>query len=101
VQRLLVSSRELTPGQTVTVAAGRLNASVPHAARFVLQGPGYRAQRLVETRFGVAAGDVTLPTSMAAGQWALAVEDLSQLHAAAHHELRGTAIVDIGIFSVK
>ena len=101
VQRLLVSTELLQPGQTITVAAGRLNGGRPHAARFVLLGPGYRAERLVETRYGVAAGDVTLPSSLPPGQWELAVEDLSQLRAAAHHQVAGRAVLDIGIFTVK
>ena len=100
VQPLLVSSQTLHPGETIAVAAGRLGTATVHAALFVLLGPTYRAQRLVQVRYGVAAAGVTLPKSMASGTWALGAEDVSQLYPGAHHQVRGTALLDIGIFTI-
>lgn len=101
VQPLLVSRAQLRSRLTLTVAAGRLPDSRAHAALFVLLGPAYRAQRLVQVRHGVAAAAVTLPASIGSGTWALGVEDLSGVHAAAHHQVRGTVVLDLGIFQVR
>jgi hypothetical protein len=100
VQPLLVSAQVLQPGETVTVAAGRLGTARVHAALFILQGPSYRAERLVQVRYGVAAAAVSLPRAMARGLWALGVEDLSGLHSVSHDQVSGIALLDLGIFSV-
>jgi hypothetical protein len=67
----------------------------------VLQGPGYRAERLVQVRFGAAAAIVTLPAVLSPGTWSLAMEDLSGIRSQAHHQVGGQMVIDIGLFSVK
>lgn len=101
VQPLLTSQSQLRAGANIVVAAGRLSSIARHSALFVLLGPGYRAQRLVAVRDGIAAGVVRLPASMAPGTWALGVEDLSELHVGSHHQVHGTVILDLGIFALS
>ncbi len=101
VRPLLVSSTTISPGETVTVAGGDLPATPPHDALFVLQGPADRYERLVQVRYGVAVGEVHLPSTMASGSWAIAVEDGSQIHATSSRVVAGTDLVDLGIFKVS
>lgn len=100
VRPLLVSAAGLRPAQTLTVAAGGLPV-FPHDAEFILQGPGFLAQRLVRVVDGVAVVAVTLPHSLTPGTWALAAEDLSGVHAAAGSRPTGTVLLDLAIFDVS
>lgn len=100
VRRLLVSREQLRPGETLTMVAGKLPLAPAHAALFVVQGPDYRAQRLVQVRLGIAAALVTLPGHMAPGTWALAAEDLSRLHLAPGGHVTGLVLLNLGIFTV-
>jgi hypothetical protein len=99
VRPLLVSVSSLHPGETLTVAAGDLPVS-PHDVLFILQGPSFRSQRLVHVIHGVAVGAVTLPSSLAHGQWALAAEDLSGVQVSGKARPQGTALLDLSIFKI-
>jgi len=66
------------------VAAAQLGAA-PHDVLFILQGPGGRWQRLVQAWQDVSVAVVTLPSRLAHGTWALAVEDDSGIVFAAGH----------------
>ena len=61
---------------------------------------GRTPQRLVQTRYGVAGGVVTLPATMSRGRWCLAVEDISQIREQGDHSLTGTAVADLLEFDV-
>jgi hypothetical protein len=96
IRPLFLSSETVRPGGTVIVAATHLGISPPHHdALFILQGPGGRYQRLVAVGGQVAAGVVTLPATLQAGSWIIAVEDLSQLGS------EGRVLVDIAELSVS
>jgi hypothetical protein len=99
VRPLLVSVSALHPGQTLTVAAADLR-STPHDVLFILQGPGGRAQRLVQVSHGVSVGTVTLPSALAPGVWALAAEDLSGVHAHGIKRPTGKVLLDLTVFTV-
>ena len=99
VRPLLVSVSAFHPGQTLTVAAGDLG-SAPHDVLFILQGPGVRAQRLVQVSHGVSVGTVTLPSALAPGTWALAAEDLSGVHAHGIKRPTGTVLLDLTVFTL-
>jgi hypothetical protein len=99
VRPLLVSVSSFHPGETLTVAAGGL-PDTPHDVLFILQGPSSRSQRLVHVIHGVAVGAVTLPNSLAPGQWALAAEDLSGVQVPGKGRLHGTALLDLSIFKI-
>lgn len=83
------------------VVAARLPSAPAHYALFVLEGPGYRGQRLVQAIDGVAAGIVTLPKTMKKGTWAIGVEDLSQVTAGPGDSVQGQVLLDLGIFRVR
>lgn len=93
---LFTSSQAVSPGAKVIVAATKLGALAHHAALLVLQGPGGRFQDLLAVRSGVAAGVVSLPTTLKAGSYFLVVEDLSELDDGA-----GQVLADIGLLSVS
>ena len=97
---ILISKQTLRPSERLTVVAGALAQSSPHAARFIVQGPGYRGQYLSRTRSGIAAASITLPSALASGTWAIAAEDLSQLKAGPNKQVTGLALLDLGIFAV-
>lgn len=99
VRPLLVSVSSFRPGETLTVAAGGL-PDTSHDVLFILQGPSSRSQRLVHVIHGVAVGAVTLPASLAPGQWALAAEDLSGLQVPGQGRPHGTALLDLSIFKI-
>jgi hypothetical protein len=99
VRPLLVGVSALHPGQTLTVAAADLR-STPHDVLFILQGPGGRAQRLVQVSHGVSVGTVTLPSGLAPGVWALAAEDLSGVHAHGIKRPTGKVLLDLTVFTV-
>jgi len=99
VRPLLVSASSLHPGETLTVAAGDL-PDTPHDVLFILQGPSSRSQKLVQVIHGIAVGAVTLPASLAPGQWALAAEDLSDVHVPGKGRPQGTALLDLTIFTI-
>lgn len=101
VRPLLVSDVRLSGGEKVNVVAARLPNSPAHYALFVLEGPGYRGQRLVQAVDGVAAGIVTLPKTMKKGTWAIGVEDLSQVTAGTGDSVQGDILLDLGIFKVS
>jgi len=99
VRPLLVSVSALHAGQTLTVAAGDLGSG-PHDVLFILQGPGVRAQRLVQVSHGVSVGIVTLPSTLAPGTWALAAEDLAAVHAQGARRPTGTVLLDLTVFAL-
>lgn len=101
VRPLFASSTVLQPGGTVTIAAARLVPGAAHPVLFVLQGPGYRAEHLVEAAAGVTAGVVHLPAVMTGGTWYFVVEDQSGLTPAAGGRLSGSAVIALGVFTVK
>lgn len=102
IHPILVSSRQLRPGQTLTVVAADLSSTqAPHGALLILQGAGYLGERLLQVRLGAAAAVITLPHTMQPGTWTLAVEDLSGLTAGAHDQVSGQAALDLGIFQVN
>lgn len=101
VRPLFTSTTVLQPGGTVTVAAADLAAGAAHPVLFVLEGPGYRGEHLVEAADRVAAGVVHLPAAMTAGSWYLVVEDQSQLTPTAAGGLTGTAVVALAVLTVK
>jgi hypothetical protein len=102
---LLISpgSADLVPGEQLTVVATHLGARPrpAHYALFILSGPGgtFQEQRLVEVSHGISEAVITLPTTMAPGQWVIAVQDASEVAFSGdvpkpgHYDL-----VDIGIF---
>jgi hypothetical protein len=96
-----VQGDEVLPGERiVTVGANLSTSATPHDALFILDGPhGYRAQHLVKEEAGIAAATVTLPTTMAHGQWSLGVVDLADVtHSGG--DAAGYATLDLGIFTV-
>lgn len=99
VHSLFVSSSDPRPGSAFTVAAAHLGTAPHHAALFILQGPDFRAERLVAEGDGVAAGVVTLPAHMTAGTWYFLVEDLSGVTATGTTD-SGTVIVDVGQLTI-
>jgi hypothetical protein len=98
---LFASTPVLQPGGTVIVAAAHLAPGAAHPVLFVLEGPGYRGEHLVDAADGVAAGVVHLPATMSAGTWYLVVEDQSQLTPTAAGGLTGSAVVALGVLTVK
>jgi hypothetical protein len=100
VKRLLVSSIRLTADKKVDVVAGSLPTTPTHDALFVLEGPGYWGQRLVQAKSGIADGIITLPRTMKSGTWAIGVEDLSQVTAGPGNSVQGQVLLDLGIFTV-
>jgi hypothetical protein len=100
VRRLLVSSTRLAAGKKVDVVAGSLPSTLAHDALFVLQGPGYWGQRLVQAKDGIAGGIITLPRTMKSGTWAIGVEDLSEVTAGPGDSVQGQVLLDLGIFKV-
>ena len=95
VRPLFVSTATVHPGDRIAVAAAHLAPGSAHAVLFILQGPGYRAEHLVEVARQIAAGYVQLPAVMKAGAWYLAAEDLSALRPGPQRKLTGTALIDI------
>jgi hypothetical protein len=101
VHPLFVSTSEAKPGGTITVAATHLGTVPQHAALFILQGPHFRAEKLVEVGDRVAAGVVTLPTRMNGGAWYFLVQDASGITVTGDGKDTGSIIVDVGRLSVK
>ncbi len=101
VVRPLLISAALRPGESITIAAGDLPTSPPHDVLFVLQGPGLRAQQLVQVSNGIATGIVTVPASLSPGTWVLAAVDLSQIHATGRGRPSGIAQLDMAVFQVS
>ena len=96
---LLVSTTAWSAGGHVTVVAAA-NTGTRHDVLFILQGPGYRGERLVACRDGLAAGVVVLPSPLAAGTWYVAVQDLSALRSTPQGQVTGTALVGLGMITV-
>jgi hypothetical protein len=88
------------PGHSLTLVAVAL-PDEPHPVLFILQGPRYRAERLVMAAHGVAGGRVTLPRHMSPGQWTLAVQDLSGLSLNEAKQIIGRAQVRLGTFTIR
>jgi hypothetical protein len=99
IVRPLLISGALRPGATVTVVAVDLTRT-HHNALFILQGPGLRAQRVVQVTSGLAAGVVHLPYTLSHGNWALGAEDLSRIQVIPRHKPTGMVLLDLAIFSV-
>jgi hypothetical protein len=97
---ILTDVSQLRPGATITVVAPNLPSRPAHDALFILQGPGYRGERLVQVRSGVAAALIRLPTTVSTGTWVLASEDLSGLVISSQNQLSGDVVLDLGIFDV-
>lgn len=97
IARRIFLGTNVRPAQRVAVAAPHLRAAPHHAALFILQGPGYRAEHLVQVSGGVAAGYIALPGRMPAGPWYIAAEDTSGLRVGGAGKLTGSALVDIGV----
>lgn len=100
VRPLLVSTDGWRAGAHITVVAAT-RAGGQHDVLFILQGPGSRAERLVACRDGLAAGVVVLPTPLAHGTWYLAVQDLSALSPGPNGRPLGTALVGLGVVTVR
>jgi len=98
-RRIFLSSTSVRPAQRIAVAAAHLRTAPHHAALFILQGPGYRAEHLIQVSEGVAAGYITLPSHVVAGQWYIAAEDTSGLRVGSGGKLTGSALVDIGVLT--
>jgi hypothetical protein len=100
VRPLVASATHLEPGRRISVVATRLGNKRHHDALIVLQGPGYRATRLVRIAHGAAAATLIPPRSLAPGTWTISVQDLSNVHLSSSHALAGFAIVRFGVFTV-
>jgi hypothetical protein len=96
---LYLSQNKLVPGTKITVAAAGLSVTPGHDVLFVLQGPSYRAEHLVAGADGVAVGIVSLPNSMNAGNWVMAVVDYSQVKAVGS-KLSGQILADVAEFTI-
>lgn len=96
-RRIFLGETAIGPAQRVAIAAPHLGAAPHHAALFILQGPGYRAEHLVQVSDGAAAGYITLPGHMVGGPWYIAAEDSSGLRSDGAGQLTGSALVDIGV----
>ena len=96
---LLVSTTAWSAGGRVTVVAAA-NTGTRHDVLFILQGPGYRGERLVATRDGLAAGIVVLPSPLSSGTWYVAVQDLSALQSTPQGQVTGSALVGFGMITV-
>lgn len=96
---IFLTSEDVQPSQRIGVAAAHLASGTSHAALFVLQGPGYRGEGLVQVADGVAAGYLAMPSQMASGRWYIAAEDISGVRTSGRR-LTGTALVDIGVLQV-
>jgi hypothetical protein len=99
VRPLLLDRTSPRPGEQITVVAADLAVSSAHDALFILQGPGGRSQRLVQISSGVAVGLVTLPSHLAAGTWALAVQDISGVHLI-NGRPTGKVLLDLAVFTI-
>jgi hypothetical protein len=99
VRPLLTSTATLAPGETFTAVAGDL-APTPHTVTFVLAGPCYRAERLVQVTDGIAAMNLTLPTGLAAGSWGLGAEDVSGITTGQSGQVGGRVLLDLVVFRV-
>lgn len=97
---LYSSSDTLSPGAQITIAAAALSPGT-HPVLFILRGPDYRADHLVQAANQVAAGVVTLPAHLAPGTWYVAVEDQEGITTNASGAVTGTALVDIAQFVVS
>jgi hypothetical protein len=101
VRPLVASSTRLLPGHRISILATRLGRGRRHDALIVLQGPGYRATRLVRVVRGAANATIALPRSLARGTWTISVQDLSEVHLSPSRTLAGYALVRFGVFSVS
>jgi hypothetical protein len=93
---IFLTSEDVHPSERIGVAAAHLGPAANHAALFILQGPGYRGESLVQVADGVAAGYVAMPSQMASGRWYIAAEDISGVRTSGHR-LTGIALVDVGV----
>jgi hypothetical protein len=100
VRPLVVSSTQLSPGHQISILATRLGRGRRHDALIVLQGPNYRASRLVHVIDGAADATITLPHSLAPGTWTISAQDLSGVHLTPQHTLTGFALLRFGVFTV-
>jgi hypothetical protein len=101
VRALLVNRATLAPGHKIQVVAGDLSLVTSHDAIFILAGPAFRGQRLVQVESGIAAGTVSLPVHMSPGTWAIGVEDLSEVTGGQGGAVSGQVLLDLGIFTVS
>ncbi|MGD1057878.1 MAG: hypothetical protein ABR992_10765, partial [Solirubrobacteraceae bacterium] len=101
VRPLVASSTTLQPGHRISILATRLGRGRHHDALIVLQGPHYRATRLVQVTNGAANATITLPATLEPGTWTISVQDLSNIHLTNTHALTGFALVRFGVFTVK
>ncbi|HXA53419.1 MAG TPA: hypothetical protein VNV37_00955, partial [Solirubrobacteraceae bacterium] len=100
VRPLAVSSTRLQPRRRIAILAPRLGAGHVRDALIVLQGPGYRATRLVRIAHGAAGTTIVLPRRLAAGTWTISVQTLGHVTLAPNHQLAGFATVRLGVFTV-
>lgn len=100
VRPLVVSSTRLQAGHRISVLAPSLGRGRRHDALVVLQGPNYRATRLVRVVDGAADATIKLPSPLAPGTWTISVQDLSGVHLTSMHTLTGFALVRFGVFTV-
>ena len=101
VRALLVNRATLEPGRKIQVVAGDLSRVTSHDAIFILAGPAFRGQRLVQAESGIAAGTISLPAHMSPGTWAIGVEDLSAVTGGQGGAVSGQVLLDLGIFTVN
>lgn len=97
---LYASSDTLAAGQQITISAAELSPGT-HSVLIILQGPGYRGEHLVQAEQRVTAGVVTMPAHLAPGTWYIAVEDQEGITTNSSGGVTGSALVDIGQFTVS
>ena len=100
-QPLETSVRALLVNRAIQVVAGDLSRVTSHDAIFILAGPAFRGQRLVQVESGIAAGTISLPAHMSPGTWAIGVEDLSAVTGGQGGAVSGQVLLDLGIFTVN
>jgi hypothetical protein len=97
---LVLRGQSFQRGNQMTVIGGGLGDSAREAL-LVLQGPGYRAERLVGVARGLAIATVTLPSQMTSGRWMLGYEELNGLHPMRNQKLGGTVKLDLAIYTLR
>ena len=100
VGRLMSSSRTVRRGRRITLAVAGLRNRRRHAVRLVVQRGGYRGERILASRAGVAAAQVKLPKRAKPGRYIVSVLDASGM-TGRHNGLSGTAELRIGTLRVR
>ena len=101
VRPLAVTSTQLRAGRTVSVVATRLSGPHQRYVLLILQGPGYRATRLLRVSNHAAGATITLPRTLSSGTWILAIEDLSKVRTGSASKLGGYASLGLARYIVR